>query len=120
MSVKELRINDHGGMFHFVSLCIATKVINDRGYKLLDSRWFKDKAYYKGEPDIYFEVPDKKHPQRYVLEIETNPTTASIDKKNEQFQAHVIGVDLIIADMRKVEDQGNWISIERYLKERIP
>jgi hypothetical protein len=120
MSVRELRINDHGGMFHFISLCIATKICNDRGYKILDSRWFKDKQYYKGEPDIYFEVPDKKHPQRYVLEIETNPTTASIELKEEQFMNHVMGVELLIADMRKVLDQMKWMDIEDYLKSRIP
>lgn len=120
MSVRELRVNDHGGMFHFISLCIATKICNDRGYKLLDSKWFKDKQYYKGEPDIYFEVPDKKHPQRYVLEIETHPTNESISKKNEQFEAHVLGVELLIADMRKVQNQMNWLEIENFLKERIP
>lgn len=128
MSIRPMYINAHGDDYHFISLCIGTKICVDRGYKILDGQWFKSKEYYKGEPDIYFEKTDKGYSegkrctikQRYVIEIETNPTKHSIELKQQQFKESVVDHELLIIDMRLVKNKNDWIEIQRFLEIWIP
>jgi hypothetical protein len=127
MSIGEIKVNAHGSIEHFVSICIATKICHDRGFSIEDVQWWKRKTLYPGEPDLAISVISRKKKegkpyndrQNYVIEIECNPTNESIEKKNKQFKQSVEGWELIICDMRKV-DLNSVSDIYKYLSMRIP
>lgn len=122
MTINEVKVNCHGSLEHFVSIAIATRICVKRNYKQLDIEWFKKKALYPGEPDLYVITPKG---DKWVIEVELNPTAESIAKKEKQFIAwsneneNKKTTDLIICDMRKA-DLNSISSISSYLTGRIP
>jgi hypothetical protein len=97
----------HGEEYHNIAIMITKSICSKRGYTFLDPRPFKDKGIYPGDPDVCVRVNNKTGFMNYVLEIETNPTKASVTKKKTQFQADGV-TDLIIIDMRILSRKRDW------------
>ena len=93
------------------AIMCAKSICSQRGYTFLDPRPFKDKGIYPGDPDVCVRVANKTGFMNYVIEIETNPTKASITKKTAQFQADGV-TDLIIVDMRILSKNRDWKDVK--------
>ena len=132
MSAREFRHAPHGDTLHDISIMIGKAICAERDYAFLDPRPLHDKHIYPGIPDIYIRR-SKKTPsgakvihgyEDWIIEIESNPTAASITKKRKQFSGDGI-TDLIIVDLRKLRNSDNWEKVElgdlvAFLKEWIP
>ena len=114
----------HGEDYHNIAIMITKSICSDRGYSFLDPRGLKDKGIFPGEPDVYVRVPNHKGFVNYIIEIETNPSKASITKKTNQFTGDGVH-DLILIDMRMLAKKRDWKQVRlgeliAFLEERIP
>jgi len=109
MSDREFRHSPHGDMLHDLAIMVGKKICSERGYYFMDPRPLKDKFIYPGIPDIYVRANDHlpngarviKTWQDWIVEVETNPSAASVSKKKKQFSGDG-RTDLIIVDLRKL------------------
>jgi len=103
--------HNHGDAMHNLAIMVGKSICAGRGYQFLNPDPLKAKAIYPGEPDIYVRIFGA-HGQykNYVIEIETTPTKASIDKKTKQFSGDGLH-ELIIVDMRKLIKRKDWKNI---------
>lgn len=132
MSSREFRHAPHGETLHDIAIMIGKSICAERDYTFLDPRPLNDKHIYPGIPDIYIRR-SKKTPngarvihgyEDWIIEIESNPTTASISKKKKQFSGDGM-TDLIIVDLRKLRNSEAWEKVflgdlVSFLKEWIP
>lgn len=132
MSSREFRHAPHGETLHDIAIMIGKSICAERDYAFLDPRPLNDKHIYPGIPDIYIRR-SKKTPsgakvihgyEDWIIEIESNPTTASISKKKKQFSGDGV-TDLIIVDLRKLRNSEEWEKVflgdlVSFLKEWIP
>jgi len=132
MSAREFRHAPHGDTLHDISIMIGKAICAERDYAFLDPRPLHDKHIYPGIPDIYIRR-SKKTPsgakvihgyEDWIIEIESNPTAASISKKRKQFSGDG-NMDLIIVDLRKLRNSEDWEKVTlgdlvMFLKEWIP
>jgi len=109
MSERSFQHAPHGDTLHDIAIMIGKSICAERGYTFLDPRPLHDKHIYPGIPDIYIRR-SKKTPsgakvihgyEDWIIEIESNPTAASISKKRKQFSGDGI-TDLLIVDLRKL------------------
>ncbi|HOK27555.1 MAG TPA: hypothetical protein PLI21_00845 [Methanomassiliicoccaceae archaeon] len=119
MSEREFRHAPHGDMLHDLAIMVGKKICSERGYYFMDPRPLKDKYMYPGIPDIYVRVNDRtpngarivKTWQDWIVEVESNPSAASVLKKKRQFSGDG-RTDLIIIDLRKLKGNdgtpGGW------------
>jgi len=118
MSEREFRHAPHGDTMHDICIMVGKAVCARRDYKFMDPRPLHDKAMYPGVPDIYIRRNDKTRDgarvihiyQDFIIEIESNPTTASIEKKTRQFSGDG-RTDLIIVDLRKLDTENDWKAV---------
>jgi hypothetical protein len=104
--------HNHGDRMHNLAIMIVKSICAERGYSFLDPRPFKDKAIYPGDPDVCVRIPGKQgNYENRIIEIETNPTTASSTTKRNQFSGDGI-TDLIIIDMRKLVKGRDWQAVK--------
>lgn len=129
MSVNNLFFNRHGGKLHSTAIAICTMIADERGYKILNGRAFKDKYRWPGEPDLYIEVNESrtdthgrktKWVQRYVIEIESNPTKESIAKKYAQFEISSPGNKLIVISLMDNNFHDPLSDLWKYLEDMMP
>lgn len=103
--------HNHGDELHNISIMLVKSICASRGYIFLDPLPFKSKAIYPGDPDVIVRIPGKKGMYEHrIIEIETNPTKASIEKKTRQFSGDGI-TDLIIIDMKQLVKKRDWKKI---------
>ena len=95
----EFTHHDHGDTMHNLLIMVAKWTAIKKGYSLLDARGIKDKGIFPGEPDLMIRIDFKGGWNRYIIEVETTPTTASIKKKTNQFTTDGI-TELLIWDVR--------------------
>lgn len=109
---KEIMVSVHGGLVHSVCILITKIICNERGYKLKDPETFSRLTKSPGIPDVYVSYEykgkdDYGHNRTFeksvCIEVETNATTASILKKNEQFARPGIREPVII-DLSKLDE----------------
>jgi hypothetical protein len=84
----------HGNKLHDLAIYLTERACLELGYTFLNKKPLQDKAIYPGIPDVYVRVPWRRTSERgqatrgytdYIIEIETNPTSESILKKQSQF-----------------------------------
>ena len=111
----------HGHSLHDIAIYLAERHLKIKKAKLRDTKVYKDKFYFAGEPDIVFDYVEKGEIYTYVVEMETNPTKASVEKKTNQFKLSNCGItDLIIIDLSKCEHPENWVELDAYIKKWLP
>ncbi len=135
MSPKSFVHQTHGDSLHDLAIFLAQRLIVNRSgkgreYFLLDGRFFADKGISPAIPDIYFQLQDNyknqsgrriNNTEKYVVEMESAPSAASIAKKHEHFLTNYKGLtDLIIIDLSECDEPTNWLKLEKFLDERIP
>jgi hypothetical protein len=129
MTGHRLSFNAHGSNFHSTAIAIATLIAHKRKYKILDGKVFRDKYYYKAEPDVYFEVPIKgtdEHgrkyvgTKRYVVEIETLATSASVKRKTAQFHTSITNHELIVIRLNDYTDKIPLADLWKVIEGRMP
>jgi hypothetical protein len=96
---NEFTHHDHGNEMHNLLIMVAKWASIKKGYTILDPRGIKDKGIFPGEPDLMIRVDYKGGWNRYIIEVETNPSSASITKKTNQFTSDGI-TELLIWDVR--------------------
>ena len=112
----------HGNALHDLVLTRAKRYVVLHGGKIKDSVGFKDKYHCPCEPDLLFEVFDKKRGKLlYVVEVETNATKHSRQTKWNQYKESTAGItDLIILDLGDLIAWKNWEAIDEFIRERMP
>lgn len=125
---------EHGDSLHDLVIFLCERELvrrsgKDAEYTFLDKKWFADKFQSAAIPDVYYKKVEtfitsrgqkKATEQKYVLEIESKPTSASIAKKREHFLETTTGHELIILNLQEVEDDTNWLELTAFVKERVP
>lgn len=120
----------HGMEDHNLAILIAKDtLVRKQGYRLKDTRVFIEKHCAAGEPDIFLEVKSNgtnghgrgnSTLSLYVIEVESKPTKASVEKKYRQFEATMPGIELIVVDLRKWVNRDSIGELRRVLAERLP
>jgi len=111
----------HGHSTHDLAIYLAERHLKIKKCILKDPTIFKKKFYYPGEPDIYFDVIEGGKRYTYIVEMESNPTKANTEKKNNQFKGSNAGItDMILIDLSKCEHPENWIELDTYIKKWLP
>lgn len=114
MSERSFQHSPHGDTLHDIAIMVAKSLCAERGYTFLDPRPLMDKHIYPGIPDVYIRR-NKKTPngakiihgyEDFIIEIESNPSAASVSKKKKQFSGDGI-TDLLIVDLRKLRGNGS-------------
>jgi hypothetical protein len=127
MQVIEHQI--HGQSLHDLNIYLAERICIQRGYIHADKRWFADKHYARGVPDIF--VKRSSHcngtngkrrdvTEYLVIEIESKLTVANRLKKYKQFQETVTGVELQIINLADNKYQDSIEKTIAFLDARIP
>jgi hypothetical protein len=115
MSVNHFSIDVplHGGLYHSTCIMICKYVCWKRGYKIKNPEGFASLYKTPGIPDIYisyqYKGKDDRNQTRTLeksvcIEIETNPSEASILKKTEQFTRPGMGEPIIIDVIKGFQD----------------
>lgn len=121
----------HGEYAHNIYLFVAEMLCMEKDFKFLNGEWFQSKFMYPGIPDIYIEQRYKGRDDRgqrctltkkYVVEIETHASKASIDKKKAQFESSTIGHEMIVIPMNKMskEDKYDIMKIRAFIDQYLP
>lgn len=114
MAEKEFMMRLHGDFCHRLAIYILKDILAYKGVKFRDERQFKSLYHSPCEPDIFVEFTDThrkgnrkfKQKELHVIEVETNPTRASITKKQQQYEEALAGVRLTVIDLGKIlEDE---------------
>lgn len=101
----------HGDHLHDLAIYLTERACLELGYTFLNKKPLQDKAIYPGIPDVYVRVPWRRTSERgqatrgytdYIIEIETNPTSESILKKQSQF-ASPANHELIIIAVKQTD-----------------
>jgi hypothetical protein len=100
----------------------------NRGYKLLDGGALKKRANLPAEPDVFVEIDEKYHKgssivhsrNRYVIEVETNPTKDSVIRKIEQYTRSPGITDVLFVMLNELKHQENWQEIKELINKVIP
>lgn len=111
MAHTYIKLPPHGGLDHFTYIAIASYICWKRGFVFLSPEGFASKHRCPGIPDIYVKYQVKfkdgrgtRRIDRYaVIEIETNATKESIEKKVAQFTSAAQNLEPIIIPMNKFE-----------------
>ena len=73
-----------------------------------------------GLPDcVYSKRIDRFSKETYVVELETNLTSANFSKKLRQFRQKGV-TSVIIIDLKSFEAQHDWVKLGQYIAERLP
>lgn len=121
----------HGDYAHNIYLFVAEMLCMEKEFKFLNGEWFQSKHLYPGIPDIYIEQKYKGKDDRgsrctltkkYVIEIETNASKASIEKKKAQFESSTVGHEMIVIPMNKMPDadKENIFKIREFIDRYLP
>jgi hypothetical protein len=129
MNAKKVVHYSHGSFIHDVAIFIAERCVLDAGHQLMDDRrWFEDKHYHSGIPDVYFRVEVKRHSGPrvvrdvlyYCLEIETKPTSQSVWLKHKQFEESSLNHKVLIVDLSECEDTNDLEILKKHINKKIP
>lgn len=110
---KIIEVQAHGSLFHSTCIFICKYICLKRGYTLKDPEIFSRLAKSPGIPDVYISYKykgkddynqTKTFEQSVCIEIETDATSASILKKNEQFTRPGMHEPIIIDMGRGFDD----------------
>ena len=115
----------HGDHLHDLAIYLTERACLELGYTFLNKKPLADKAIYPGIPDVYVRVPWRRTSERgqatrgytdYIIEIETNPTSESIRKKQSQFASPANHELIIIA----VKQTDSIEILETCIEVRLP
>ena len=115
----------HGNKLHDLAIYLTERMCLELGYTFLNKKPLQDKAIYPGIPDVYVRVPWRRTSERgqatrgytdYIIEIETNPTSESILKKQSQFTSPANHELIIIA----VKQTDSIEILETCIEVRLP
>ena len=115
----------HGNKLHDLAIYLTERACLERGYTFLNKKPLADKAIYPGIPDVYVRVPWRRTSERgqatrgytdYIVEIETNPTSESVLKKQSQFTSPANHELIIIA----VKQTDSIEILETCIEVRLP
>lgn len=129
MNAKKIVHYSHGDFIHDVAIFIAERLVLDAGHELVeDRRWFEDKHYHSGIPDVYFRVEDKRHSgprvvrsvTYYCLEVESKPTSASVLEKYKQFEETSKNHKVLFVYLNTCEDLNNLKTLTEHVRKKIP
>jgi hypothetical protein len=118
-NATDITVPIHGGLRHSTCIFICKYICVKRGYKLKNPETFSHLFKNPGIPDVYLSYQYKgkddygktrSFEKSVCIEIETDATTASILKKNEQFTRPGMKEAIII-------DMGR--GFEEYKKKRL-
>lgn len=123
----------HGEAVHDLAIFLTERLCEQRKYAFLNPTWLKAKGLYHGEPDVYVRVPHRNVESGgkvvhdftdYIIEVETQPSSESIIKKFNQFEANNAKHELLIIDLWKYRRDGgdieNWQRLSDYIDWRLP
>ena len=131
MSPKSFMVHIHGGLTHTVVIALTKIYLASKGAIVKDESVFGMKHNAPCVPDVWA-VYEERIPMgggRYraatanlIVEVESKPTKASIDKKNLQYQATLAGVNLVVLDLEELTDAqlGDWRGLMAWIEERVP
>lgn len=136
MAEKEFMMRLHGDFLHRQSIYVLKDILAYKeGVEIKDERQFKKRAC-PCEPDIfvgYMATHRKgntkfKVKELHVFEVETNPTKASMTKKQQQYEESLAGVRLTVVDLNRVLDkmpydetfEGQIELFRKYLELELP
>lgn len=106
----------HGDFPHRLAIYVLKDILTYKGVKFRDERQFKKLYHSPCEPDIFFEFTQtyrkgnkkQKIKELHVIEVETNPTAASVNKKQQQYEEALAGVQLTVIDIGKILTLTGW------------
>ncbi len=127
--MKTYPFSFHGDLLHEVGIFLAIRECDSRGHKILDSEAFAKKALLPCKPDLY--ISTEYHftnnygrringGKRYIIEVETSASKASILKKYSQYEETLKGVELIVIDLNEVNDPNNLIELAKHVAGCVP
>jgi hypothetical protein len=115
----------HGDHLHDLAIYLTERACLELGYTFLNKKPLQDKSIWPGIPDVYVRVPWRRTSERgqathgytdYIIEIETNPTSESILKKQSQFTSPANHELIIIA----VKQTDSIEILETCIEVRLP
>ncbi len=122
-------VEPHGDRLHVHAILEAKLVCRERGYRELDHEALARKQLYPGIPDLYIEAKIRRTNERgqashdwtrYIIEIETDATAASIRKKTAQFDTSLAGHEMLPINLRKCKDPKDIDELRKFLEEWLP
>lgn len=113
----------HGKRTHNLFLMHAENHVVVKGGYVKDPSVFK-KRVPPCEPDLYFGYKDHGKTYLGVIEIETNPTRESVERKQRQYTDTLRGVILTVLSVNEFwkysEGKADWNLLDKWLEQEIP
>jgi hypothetical protein len=76
------------------------------------------------EPDLYYGYKDNGKFYLGVIEVETNPTKESVERKQRQYTDTLRGVILTVLSVNEFwkysEGKADWNLLDKWLEQEIP
>jgi len=89
-------------------------------WSLARRQQFLQYTEYPGLPDcVYTQKEDDGHQRTYAVEVETDLTKKTFDKKQMQFKRFGVN-EVYIKDLKKCQDRSNWIKVQNFLMDGLP
>jgi len=112
----------HGDQLHDLAIYFLQYEIVKKGGILQEPSIYKKKMYWPCEPDIIFTIVEKGVRYIHVIEVETDATKASLEKKTNQYVLSTAGVNLTIINLAEADadTQTNWIKFSKWLSKHLP
>ncbi len=126
---QEIRLTIEGDIEHTVATSLIAIGLAKRRHPRIKELWSLDRreqflqyTEYPGLPDLmYTQLEDDGHQRTYAVEVETDLTPKTFDRKQLQFKRFGVN-DVFVIDLKKMkpEDRTNWVLLQKYLLERLP
>lgn len=113
----------HGKRTHNIFLMHAANHI------IIKGGWIKDGSVFKQrvppcEPDLYYGYKDNGRFYLGVIEVESNPTKESVERKQRQYTDTLRGVILTVLSVNDFwkysEGKADWNLLDKWLEQEIP
>lgn len=123
---QEIKVTLEGDPLHQEACWLVAQELSQRRDPRMDVQELtRRSAYlrfsdYPGLPDFIYSKPiDRFNKETYVVEVETNLTSANLSKKLNQFRQKGI-TDVIIIDLKNFKEQSDWVKLGGWIRERLP
>lgn len=124
---QEIKITIEGDSEHTVATSLLSIGLSMRRHPRIKELWSLDRreqflqyTEYPGLPDlVYTQKEDDGKQRTYAVEVETDLTPKTFDKKQMQFKR--FGVDEVyIKDLKKCKDRTSWPEVQKFLMDGLP
>ena len=113
----------HGKRTHNVFIMHAANHIVVHGGKIKDPHVFSSRIP-PCMPDLYYEYQDNGRIYTGVIEVESNPTKESVERKQRQYSETLRGVILTVLSVNDFwkysGGKADWNLLDKWLDQEIP